>query len=350
MIKRRLFIYILLIIPFVNIYASDRSLAAVMRETGATLYWDSALSRGYLMHRGYRVTFSTQNKEVVLGTRLVNGKVFLNKSVVFFDKRTADMITSYLKDPLSENYLAFVNQTSRKRTASTGTGSGHRVEVILIDPGHGGKDSGAIGRHGDLTVREKDITLTISLELEAKLKKAFPNRKILMTRRTDIYPTLEDRVEMANQQKLGPGQAEIYISIHANATPRNANNVQGFEVWYLPDTFERKITSHNAIQNRNLRTVLDKVVQEEYLAESKRLAEFLLQAMDKGLGHMTKNRGIRREGWFVVRNAQMAAVLVEVGFVTHPEEAQRLAEPAHLKTLADLLYNGIRKFLEYFEQ
>lgn len=323
----------------VSLYANI-SIESVIAKTGATFYWDSALGRGYLIKDGYRVTFSAGNKEIILGQKLVYGKVFLIKDQVYFDNKTGEMISAYLISPLSNNYL-MVDQPHSGQ---------HQVSVILIDPGHGGRDSGAIGRHGDLVVREKDISLTIGLELERLLKKKYSNKKILMTRRVDEYPTLEERVEMANKQKLEPGQAEIYISIHANATPRNPQAAHGFEVWYLPDTFERKLIDKTEIKDENLRTALDKVIQEEYLAESRRLADFLLSALDKGIGHLTKNRGIRRESWFVVRNAQMAAVLVEIGFVTHAEEAKRLADPRHLKTLSELLYNGIVNFLEYFEQ
>ena len=319
---------------------ANTSVASLSGRLGAEFYWDSALSRGYLVKDGYRVTFSVGNREIVLGHKLVYGRVFLNKNQVYFDKRTTDMVAAYLEAPLTNNYL-MVEQTRS---------GAHQVAVILIDPGHGGRDSGSIGRHGDFVVREKDITLTLGLELERLLKKKYPNKKILMTRRTDVYPSLEERVEIANKQKLDPGQAEIYISLHANATPRNPQGAQGFEVWYLPDTVERRLVDRAEVKNENLRTALDKVIQEEYLAESKRLANFLLDALDQGIGHLTKNRGIRRESWFVVRNAQMAAVLVEIGFVTHPQEARRLGDQQHLKTLSKLLYNGIVNFLEYFER
>lgn len=323
-----------------SLYANT-SIETIIGKTGAVFYWDSALGRGYLIKDGYRATFSMGSKEIILGQKLVYGKVFLSKDQVYFDKKTGDMISAYLISPLSNSYL-MVDQPPR-------TGH-HQVSVILIDPGHGGRDSGSIGRHGDLVLKEKDVSLTIGLQLESLLKKKYPNKKILMTRRTDVYPSLEERVEIANKQKMEPGQAIIYISIHANATPRNPHGAEGFEVWYLPDTVERKLVNKTEVKNDNLRTALDKVIQEEYLAESKRLADFLLEALDKGIGHLTKNRGVRREAWFVVRNAQMAAVLVEVGFVTHPDEARRLADAEHLKTLTELLYNGTVNFLEYFEQ
>ena len=117
------------------------------------------------------------------------------------------------------------------------TGSFFRVGAILIDPGHGGKDPGTSGSYVEngktVPVYEKNIALTVSLALYDMLRKSYPDKKILLTRSGDTYPSLEDRVEMANKVPLKKNEAILYISIHANAAPFN-KKPYGFEVWYLP--------------------------------------------------------------------------------------------------------------------
>ena len=105
------------------------------------------------------------------------------------------------------------------------TGSFFRVGAILIDPGHGGKDPGTSGSYVEndktIPVYEKNIALTVSLALYALLRETYPDKKILLTRSGDTYPSLEDRVEMANKVPLKKHEAILYISIHANAAPFN---------------------------------------------------------------------------------------------------------------------------------
>ncbi|KAI4800895.1 hypothetical protein KUCAC02_007013 [Chaenocephalus aceratus] len=284
------------------------------------------------------------------------GKVFMQNYEVFFDDKTSKQILEYFtkeKSPATSRTQPFLEPQIKAKIEHAKKEKGVRrfyeISMILIDPGHGGKDSGAIGRHGDKVIKEKEVTLAVGLELESLLRKKYPHKTILLTRKDDVYKRLEERVDMS-RKNLKLGQAEVYVSIHANATLTNPKTAKGFEVWYLPAAFERKMIDHVQIKNPNLRTVLDKVVQEEYLAESERLAKFLMSSMDKGIGHLTKHRGIRRGEWFVVRHAQMAAVLVELGFLTHPEEFKRLGNRIYLKNLARFLYNGIVEFTEYFEQ
>ena len=114
------------------------------------------------------------------------------------------------------------------------TGSFFRVGAILIDPGHGGKDPGTIGSYVEngktIPVYEKNIALTVSLSLYDMLCKTYPDKKILLTRSDDTYPSLEERVEMANKVPLKKNEAILYISIHANASPFN-KAPYGCEIW-----------------------------------------------------------------------------------------------------------------------
>lgn len=227
------------------------------------------------------------------------------------------------------------------------------VAAILIDPGHGGKDPGAVGEFGSgkdrLKLYEKDVVLDIGLDVYARLADRWPGKTIMISRKDDSFPTLEERVEMANEVKLGLNEAIIYVSIHANASFNK--NATGFEVWYLNPDYRRTVVDATkaAGVDKDVLPILNTMLEEEYTTESLFLARSILDGMAKTVGNSSPNRGIRAEEWFVVRNARMPSVLVEVGFVTNEGEARLLADDAYLRKLGDGLYNGIVSFVDYFE-
>ncbi len=232
--------------------------------------------------------------------------------------------------------------------------SSSRVAVILIDPGHGGKDPGTIGTHTyeDKTIllKEKDIVLDIALKLNDLLTKAFPDKKILLTRNADTYPSLEERVEAANKERLKPEEAILFVSLHVNASlnPR----ARGYEVWYLPPDYRRTLLDIQDVEeeHKHILPILNSMLEEEYTVESVLLAKKILQGLQNQLGTVTENRGLKAESWFVVRNAKMPSVLVEVGFITNREEALLLADQKHLNSVALGIYNGLTDFIAYFER
>lgn len=228
------------------------------------------------------------------------------------------------------------------------------VAAILIDPGHGGRDPGAIGEHGSganrLRIAEKDVTLAIGKDLYERLRRLWPEKQIMITREGDTYPSLDERVEMANKLELSVNQAVIYVSIHANASFNT--RASGFEVWYLNPDYRRSVVDAKKTEgvDQSVIPILNAMLEEEYTTESIFLARAILDGMAATVGERSPNRGIRAEEWFVVRNARMPSVLVEVGFVTNEQEARALADPAYLKKLGDGIYNGIISFVEYFER
>jgi N-acetylmuramoyl-L-alanine amidase len=230
-----------------------------------------------------------------------------------------------------------------------------RIAAILIDPGHGGKDPGTIGRHTidekNLVLYEKEIVLDICLDVYNRLKNMYPGKRILLTRQGDTYPSLEDRVEMANQVKLAEEEAIIFVSVHANASLTN-KKAKGFEVWYLPPDFRRTLLESDAVEDESedILPILNTMLEEEYTVESVLLARQILNGMEEKVGDITENRGLKEESWFVVRNAKMPSVLIEVGFVTNQEEAQLLADRKHLMKLSEGIYNGLVRFVNYFER
>ncbi len=227
------------------------------------------------------------------------------------------------------------------------------IAAILIDPGHGGKDPGAIGEFGvgkdRLRVKEKDIVLAISNDVYARLQTRWPEKRILITRSDDTFPSLDARVDMANDVQLGMNEAIIYVSIHANASFNK--NASGFEVWYLDPEYRRTVVdaSKSKDVDAHVLPILNAMLEEEYTTESMLLARGILGGLKTSVGDVSLDRGLREEEWFVVKNAKMPSVLVEVGFVTNEAEARLLADSNHLRKLGDGIYNGIVEFIDYFE-
>jgi N-acetylmuramoyl-L-alanine amidase len=227
------------------------------------------------------------------------------------------------------------------------------IAAILIDPGHGGKDPGAIG---ELTVGgkkqrvvEKEVTFEISRKLYAELKAKYPEKQILITRDGDSYPTLEDRVEIANSVELASNEAIIYISIHANSSFNK--NAKGFEVWYLNPEYRRTLvdSGKSGGPGQEIAPILNAMLEEEFTTESIILARNIMGGLQSAIGSDSQNRGIRADEWFVVRNARMPSVLIEAGFLTNPEEGRLLAREDYLARVANGVYNGIVDFVGYFE-
>ncbi|SIQ01428.1 N-acetylmuramoyl-L-alanine amidase [Alkalispirochaeta americana] len=229
------------------------------------------------------------------------------------------------------------------------------VGAIFIDPGHGGRDPGAIGRHQFGTelreLREKDLVLDVSLQLRDLLKQRFPEKKIVLSRDDDTYITLEDRTDQANEIPLAPHESVLFVSIHANASLNS--RAKGFEVWVLPPEFRRRDLVNPervGVEDPEVLSILNTMREEEITLESELLARNILSGLDAAVGEESPNRGIREESWYVVRNARMPSVLVEIGFVTNREDFKRLEDPAYLRRITRGIYTGVLNFIENFEE
>jgi N-acetylmuramoyl-L-alanine amidase len=172
--------------------------------------------------------------------------------------------------------------------------------VVVIDPGHGGKDVGAIGVGG---IHEADIILSISQQVARILEQR--GIQVVMTRDSDYFVDLAPRVVIAKRV-----DADVFVSIHANAID-NRPDVNGLETYYFGNGAVLARTIHNSI----------------------------LQSLD------INNRGVRRARFFVLRNNPMPAVLVETGYVTSPSESRRLTDPAYQSQMAAAIARGILQYL-----
>jgi N-acetylmuramoyl-L-alanine amidase len=228
-----------------------------------------------------------------------------------------------------------------------------RITTIIIDPGHGGRDSGAVGNitvNGKNTqIFEKDIVLKVGLELRNLLNQTYPDKKILMTRDTDIYRSLDYRSDMANAVTVRDNEGVIFISIHANASVNS--NARGYEVWHIKSGNRRNLIDpeqHN--YSSDITAILNAMLEEEYTTDSINLANFILQGLGQSFGGTLPSRGRKANDWFVVRNSRMPAVLVELGFVSNRQDATLMTSDEGLQKFTRSLYNGITNFIGIFER
>ena len=332
--------FILLFFTLLNVSAKELKLSEWLEENNGAFRWSPIRNSG----------------EILFGDSVYSFK--LNRIWLVKNYRKKYKITPFYMKGI-EIYIPedaekiILGEEDGDRDINDPESSGHRIAAILIDPGHGGKDSGAVGRHRinnkSLVVQEKDVVLDISKNLYKKLKSKYKDKKILLTRNDDSYPDLERRVEMANNVKLKENEAVVYLSIHANASFNK--KAKGFEVWYLPPDYRRDLIDEKSVEkgNEEIIPILNTMLEEEYTLESILLAGNIINGLKKNTGNKTVSRGLKEETWFVVRNAKMPSVLIEVGFVTNKEEAQLLNSDDYLMKLTDGIYNGIEKFIENIE-
>lgn len=336
---RTILIIALTLIPVVFTSAEDDtrvSIQDIALRTGARLEYDPFLGIGSLRRGQTTIDFAV-GSDIILqnysSEQAVDPPVRLDGQV-FFTETDADRIQAALLPQIRDSERPVIG-------------------AIFIDPGHGGRDPGTIGRHeidGEpLVLMEKDIVLDISLQIRDLLEQSLPDIPVYLSRDTDVYLTLDDRTRMANEVELGDNQYIIYVSIHANASLNS--RARGFEAWYLPPEQRRVLIDPDELDEdrRSIHAILNSMREEEVSVHSAMLGNELLSAMEGVIGGQSPNRGLKQENWAVVRNALMPSVLFELGFVTNEHEAQLLANDAYLRNLSIGLYNGLRSFIEVFE-
>ncbi len=320
--------------------AQDKDILSLTSDLGAVLEWDPLRDAGVIAFGDDRIALGVGAESVLINYRLKvqidppvrrNGGVWLTKAAV-----------SAISEAVQRDRLAHA-------------GEHLRVQFILIDPGHGGKDGGAVGSVPEgkkqVPLKEKDITLSVAQTLAALLRDGFPDKQVILTRSDDTFVSLEDRVVIANGLLEKTRDTVLYISVHANTSPFN-RTASGFEVWCLPPAYSRKLVDEKAAgkENLDILPILNSMREEEVSLESTILAQDILAGLDAQVGQKSGNRGLRQNDWYVVRNARMPAVLAEVGFVSNAEEALRLSSPAYLKDVAAGMYSGVTAFIRRFER
>jgi N-acetylmuramoyl-L-alanine amidase len=223
---------------------------------------------------------------------------------------------------------------------------GLKISRIVIDPGHGGHDTGTIGPGG---LMEKDLCLDVALRLGGLIEKKLPGAEVIYTRKDDTFIPLEQRTAIANSAK-----ADLFISIHANASRDSA--ARGVETYYLNFTASDDSMEVAARENSNsqeslhdLQDLIKKIARNEKIEESKELAGDIQGTLTERLrlvSHREKNRGVKKAPFIVLIGANMPSVLSEISFVSNPNDERLLQNAQQRQRIADGLYRGIATYLD----
>ncbi|WP_299547526.1 N-acetylmuramoyl-L-alanine amidase [Seonamhaeicola sp.] len=229
--------------------------------------------------------------------------------------------------------------------------------VIMIDPGHGGRDSGTPGT-GRYKATEKDIALDVSLALGKMIKQKLKNVKVVYTRDKDVYPTLNGRAVKANKKDV-----DLFISIHCNAQPGKKGTAYGSETYVLGET-KNKENLEVAKRENNVMALEDntevykdfnpsstefllslELAQEEYLDHSIKLARYIEDEFQ--VTAKRRSRGVKQNIFYVLAYTYMPSVLVELGFLTHKKEEDFLNSKKGKDLMTRSLFNAVEKYLKY---
>ena len=318
------------------------SLSSISPNENIQFRWDPLFRDGAFNMGSHYGSFSVAAREGETGFLLFNNRELFNVALPYNDNGRLIFPESFVAVLRSTFTRLHENDASR-----------FRVAAIIIDPGHGGRDPGAVGtlsENGRNTqVREKDIVLKVAVSLRDRLTAAYPDKRILMTRDTDLYRTLDQRSDMANSVTVRDNESVIFISIHANAA-RNTD-ARGYEVWHITSGQQRPLldaSRHN--YSPDITAILNKMLEEEYTTESILLADSILAGFSDTFGNSIPSRGRKANDWFVVKNSRMPAVLVELGFVSNRQDQILMTSDEGLQKLTLSLYNGIINFIGIFER
>jgi N-acetylmuramoyl-L-alanine amidase len=267
------------------------------------------------------------------------------------DVKTGDLLVSLFKKAEVDKILR-----DERSGRQDGDRSKWKLDCIVIDAGHGGKDPGAIGVSG---IKEKNVTLGIALKLGKLIEREMPGVKIVYTRKDDTFIPLDKRGQIANT-----AEGKLFISIHCNATEAKPSNAKGFEVYILRPgrtaeairiaEFENSVIKFESDYEKryakldNESFILINMAHSAYAKYSERFAELLHEEV-KG-SRQVSSKGVKQAGFYVLVGASMPGVLIESGFVSNRNEEKYLASNEGQEHLARLFYGAIADYAKEYEK
>ncbi|MCD4779680.1 MAG: N-acetylmuramoyl-L-alanine amidase [Candidatus Omnitrophica bacterium] len=298
---------------------------------GIEYSWDVGNQRVVMIHPDRNVLLYLESNTV----NLFGKNIILDGPIKDVDG--AIVVSSDFKDKVIDRFF----DVARGRTALTL----RKADTVIIDPGHGGKDPGALGRSG---LKEKDVVLDVALRTKSILEKK--GLTVIMTRDRDVFVPLQERTEIASDSK-----AQLFVSIHANAS--RIRSVKGLEVFMAKDLdfkdrneWQRKHNQELTLNNLKMKNYpeVEKIVMDMlYLHKQNASRDLACQIAEHTSGVIeTNNRGSKEERFYVLRNTIIPAVLIEVGFVSNPYEERLLRRKSYRKKIA---YGIAESILDYVE-
>jgi len=218
--------------------------------------------------------------------------------------------------------------------------------TILIDPGHGGEDRGALGGTNKKLITEKDLTLIYAKKIFRKLKNK--KHQVFLTRSLDRSVSLNERAELADKIK-----ADLFISIHINSSKRKSS--QGFEIFYLDNHSDVAVKKVEEVENKDLKgealvinQILTDLVIERTAKKSKKLAASIYKHIRKPLAdeYKMKDRGVKPGLFYVLALTKRPAVLIEIGFISNARELRKMMSRGFQETYTTNVVKGIEEFIK----
>lgn len=317
-------------------YISLRSLLKILNVDN----WGKIEDRVFIFTGNTEIKFRIEDNIVIVG-----GKKFEIDAV---PKEIEGEILIPLKDFSRILSEIKVKDIKEEKISISEEKKERRKFVIVIDPGHGGHDSGAIGNFG---LKEKDVNLDVALRLEKYLKKQLSNNsgiEIYLTRTEDVFISLEERVKIAKALN-----ADIFFCIHTNSSRYNRENASGFETFYPYIKVETNILPKatngegELPEEENTDPVLSQIINNlnttDVIDESRILAEIVQEKLAERL--ITPDRGAKRANFYVLKYTPMISVLTEIGFICNPVIELNLKDIEVRQAIAETLGKAIIEYL-----
>lgn len=312
---------------------------------GLDYKWDNVVRTAVITKNGKIVLRAESDRILVNGEekKLANPVIFTNSSVY--------VPTAFVRNNLGYIFKTAPEERPVKAAPEARPAGRYLIKKVIIDPGHGGKDPGAIGRR--LKIREKDLALAVSKKLRAILEKR--DITVEMTRNRDVFISLPERVRMANSSN-----ADLFISVHINAS--RSRMMSGFECYYLSDAADDNARAIEAFENSSLKLDegtllehsrgLDKTLWDIKLTENRResaeLAGDICNSVETSLA--ARNKGVKTARFYVLKYTRIPAVLIEVGYLSNKFEELKLKDEGYINRITDVIAKGILAYKNKYER
>lgn len=309
--------------------------------------WDSFIRTAVIKHKNGKIILRPGSNRI-----LVNDEYRKLKSPVVFTNGAVYVPVTFVKNDLGliVETRPFIEKRPERPPEVRVPGK-YSIKTIILDPGHGGKDPGAVGRR--LGIKEK----TLALSVAKKLKRVLEDNgiKVIMTRDSDKFVSLPERVRIANAS-----DADLFISIHINSS--RSRSMNGFECYYLSEATNDNARALEAFENATLKTdegtvtehssSLDKTLWDMKLTENRResaqLAGDICNAVDNSL--IARNRGVKTARFYVIKFTRIPSVLIEVGYLSNKFEELKLKYSSYSDRMADIIAKGILSYKGKYER
>ena len=352
MTKKTIIIILALILFATSAYAQTFSINGynyeplweICRENDIEFGWDSFARTATLKKNDVEVKMRINSDKILVGDKLkdIGPPVRFYKGMVVVPKSFSQKdIPRIFSVPKSK---------SRKTSHISATKNTNKIKTVVIDAGHGGKDPGAIGRYG---LKEKVVTLDIAKRLKKILSAS--GISVTLTRSKDLFIPLWERADIANKKN-----ADFFVSVHANAFRKRW--VRGFEVYHLSDATDDTARAVEAAENNSVKfeknslnrysSDVEAIVCDlkfyEDKKESNEMAKYISKSAKRKL--YVRDRGVKGARFHVLKNTNMPAVLVEVGFVSNKTEEKLLQTDSYKQKVAQAIAEGILAYKKEYER